>query len=380
MKIVHFCLSCFYIDGYGYQENKLPAQHVKDGHDVTIIASTESFDAQRQPCYLEPGDYMGTDGARVIRLPYRGWMPAKLARKVRAYPGVRRLLEELQPDAILFHGMCAWELRTVAQYTREHPGVRLYVDCHEDFNNSALNWISKHLLHEAFYRAILLGALDVVKKVLCVTVESIAFARDFYRVPPDRVSLFPLGGHVDEDATYTNRRAAARLRFAAAPEDVVIVQSGKITASKLLPQALRSFIGTPSPRLKFWIVGQIVDDEAECMELIASDPRIHFLGWKSANELEDILCGADIYLQPWGQTATTQMSMCCRCAIVVEDLESHRALLHENGFLINDRNPLSAILLNIDNNLSQVERMKTNSYEFARANLDYAQLAKRIYN
>jgi 1,2-diacylglycerol 3-alpha-glucosyltransferase len=86
MKIVHFCLSCFYIDGYGYQENQLPARHVKDGHEVTIIASTESFNDQREPCYLKPGEYMGTDGARVIRLPYIGGIPAAMARKVRAYP------------------------------------------------------------------------------------------------------------------------------------------------------------------------------------------------------------------------------------------------------------------------------------------------------
>jgi hypothetical protein len=44
MKIVHMCLSCFYIDGYFYQENEIIRQNVDDGHDVVVIASTESYD------------------------------------------------------------------------------------------------------------------------------------------------------------------------------------------------------------------------------------------------------------------------------------------------------------------------------------------------
>lgn len=378
MKIVHFCLSCFYIDGYGYQENQLPAQNVKDGHEVTIVASTESFDEHRVPCYLQPADYMGTDGARVIRLPYRAFLPAKLARKLRAYPRVRQLLEELRPDVILFHGLCAWELRTVAQYVRDNPRVKLYVDCHEDFNNSARGWVSKHVLHGAFYRPILRSALDVVKEVLCITVESIQFAEQFYGVPKDKIVLFPLAGHLHGDDDYEERRQRIRASHGAAPGDVVIVQSGKITANKLLPDALRAFISAPAAHLKFWIVGQIVDNQAECQALIDSDPRIQFLGWKSPSELEDVLCAADVFLQPAGQTATTQMSMCCRCAILVHDVPSHRALFLENGFLLNERTTIEGSFKAIASYPGTVDAMKQRSLDFAREHLDYKQLAKRI--
>lgn len=379
MKIVHFCLSCFYIDGYGYQENQLPAQHVRDGHEVTIIASTETFNAQRQLAYTEPGDYLGTDGARVIRLPYRRLFPAKLARKFRAYPGVRQLLDQLQPDVILFHGLCAWELRTVAQYVREHPQVRLFVDCHEDFNNSAMNWPSRHLLHLAFYRPIVRSALDVIEEILCVTVESIQFARDFYGLPADKIVLYPLAGHVHDDADYEQRRENTRRQYQADPADVIIVQSGKITTKKLLPQALRAFIATPAPHLKFWIVGQIVDHVEECEALIASDDRIRVLGWKPPEDLEDILCAADVYLQPWGQTSTTQMSMCCRCAVILQDLPSHRALHVENGFLTNASVTLATSFQAIADSPQWVRQMQQNSYAFAQQHLDYRQLARRLY-
>lgn len=379
MKIVHFCLSCFYIDGYAYQENQLAAQHVKDGHDVTIIASTETYNSARQTEYIEPSEYMGSDGARVIRLPYRAFLPAKVARKVRAYPQVRKLLDAIKPDAILFHGLCAWELRTVAKYVKDNPLVKLYADCHEDFNNSARDFASEHLLHRGFYRSVLQSALPQIREVLCVTVESIEFARDVYGVPADKLHLYPLAGHIHSDTTYNEYRTTTRTLAGATDSDTIIVQSGKITASKLLPQALKSFIQTPGEHLKFWVVGQIVDQAEECNELIASDQRISYMGWRSPEELEKILCAADVYLQPWGQTATTQMSMCCRCATILEDLPSHRALFADNGFLLNEQRTMAAAFAQIAESPQAIEEMKARSFEFAQEHLDYERLAKRIY-
>ena len=43
MKILHCCLAAFYIDNYGYQENILPKIHQIHGHEVKIVASTETF-------------------------------------------------------------------------------------------------------------------------------------------------------------------------------------------------------------------------------------------------------------------------------------------------------------------------------------------------
>lgn len=378
MKIVHFCLSCFYIDGYAYQENQLVAQHVADGHEVTVIASTETY-SNGVLSYGGHREYMGTDGAPVIRLPYRSFLPTKLARKIRSYPGVRKLLEKLRPDAILFHGMCAWELGTVARYVRETPAVTLYVDCHEDFNNSARGWLSRNLLHAAFYRPVLHAALPVVKEILGVTVESVSFARDFYGVPAEKIRLYPLGGHVQNNATYSAKRERLRQAHGISPDDVVIVQSGKIIANKLLPAALKAFQQVASDRLRFYIIGQIVDAREECEGLIASDPRIHFLGWKSPTELEDFLCAADVYLQPWGQTATTQMSMCCRCATILEDLPSHRALYADNGFLLNGEMSLRAAFEKLVLPETDISGMQQRSFEFAKEYLDYVRLAQRIY-
>ena len=66
MKIAHICLSNFYVDGFGYQENDLVREHVAAGHDVLVLASTETIRGDRTT-HGEPGSYLGGDGAQVIR-------------------------------------------------------------------------------------------------------------------------------------------------------------------------------------------------------------------------------------------------------------------------------------------------------------------------
>ncbi len=89
MKIAHACLSNWYVDGFGYQENELIRAHVVAGHDVVVVASTEVVRAAGGLEYLKPGTSAGAEGAPVTRLGYVRWLPPVVARKVRAYQGLR---------------------------------------------------------------------------------------------------------------------------------------------------------------------------------------------------------------------------------------------------------------------------------------------------
>ena len=53
MKIVHLCISAFYIDNCSYQENLLPKYHAKMGYDVTIIASLATYDKDGNLIFLD---------------------------------------------------------------------------------------------------------------------------------------------------------------------------------------------------------------------------------------------------------------------------------------------------------------------------------------
>lgn len=379
MKIAHLCLSCFYIDGYLYQENELVRQHVAGGHDVVVIASTEVFDDNRQLNYRSPGEYMGTDGARVIRLPYRRGLPHGVMKKLRMHPGVKELLLKEAPDIILFHGLCSWELLAVKSYKSKRPTVRVFADSHEDFNNSARSFVSKHLLHASYYRPILHRALDSIEKVLCISTETMDFVRDFYQVPSERMEFYPLGGQVVSDDEYAQLRASGRSRYGVANDQVLFVQSGKMDQSKKLIEALRAFSTTVDDKLRFVIAGHLHEEIAsEVDQLIRNDPRVRFIGWLSSDQLRELLCAADIYVQPGSQSATMQMSLCCRCAVVLDDVPSHQPYIDGNGWLIGPKVTLEAAFSEVARQPEVLPTQSARSAALAARLLDYRILASRI--
>jgi glycosyltransferase involved in cell wall biosynthesis len=380
VRIAHLCLSCFYIDAFAYQENKLAAQHVAEGHEVTIIASTETFNEARQLDYTEPGDYLGTDGARVIRLPYRQLLPHALAKKVRSYPGVRALLEELRPEVIVFHGLCAWELITVANYVRRNPGVRLHADCHEDFNNSARNLLSEWMLHRLFYRQVLNWSRSRLSSILCVSTESIDFAHRVYGIPRDRLEYFPLGGEIPSDDLYTSKRRAVRSEFGWSDSHRVFLQSGKIDRAKRLDRTLQAFARTPDPHVRLIIAGHLMPEVLAIAEpFMRSDPRVTFLDWVSPDRLQDLLCGVDVYVQPGSQSATMQMALCCRRPVIVDDVPSHRRLITDNGVLVGSTDSLAEAIQRLSvMDASDLQEMSGRAHGVAMRFLDYRKQAQRL--
>jgi len=171
MKILHCCLASFYIDNYGYQENILPRQNKLDGHEVSILASTETFTNNYELIYVAPKKYINEDGIAVTRVPYKKIFNNFITRKIRKYQGVYQILEEEDPDVILFHGMGAWELLNVVKYKKNHPCVTLYADSHSDANNSATNFLSKNILHKIFYAMIARHACQYIDKILCISLD-----------------------------------------------------------------------------------------------------------------------------------------------------------------------------------------------------------------
>lgn len=385
MKIVHLCLSCFYIDGYSYQENELVARNVKDGHDVTVIASTETYGKNKELTYLEPSEYIGTDGAKVIRVPYKyqGFLPFALVRKIRRYNGVIKHLKNEKPDVILFHGMCALELNTVANYVANTRNVTLFVDSHEDFHNSAQTSLSKWVLHYLFYRNVLRRSLPYIEKVLCLSLETKeSFVEGFYGIPKDKTELYPLGGVILDKTAYKEKRQKKRAELGVSPEETLFVQSGKMDKSKKLLASLRAFSQLHGQHLTFIIAGHLYDDIAEQVKtLIEKDKRIQYIGWQQSDDLYDLLCAADVYVQPGTQSSTMQTSLCCRCAVILHDYPSHHVFVNrENGWLLNGELSINKAMQEAASNKELLGIMSDKSLAIAREYLDYKKLATRLYD
>lgn len=382
MKVLHCCLSCFYIDGYNYQENVLARENFAAGDAVLVLASTENFDENGRLTYSPAGAYVGKDGVGVVRVRYRKWLPHALMKKVRAYPRVYQEIDRLKPDVILFHGLCAWELNTLIRYKKKNPSVKLYLDSHEDFNNSARSILSKYLLHYLFYRTIFRRAIKYADKILCISLETMDFVGKFYGCPTHKMEYFPLGGVIFDDEEYENARVATRSKYGIKSSDMIFLQSGKFDKKKKLAESLACFLQLPyDASIRYFIVGILQNEvKSEVESLILRDHRIIFLGWKEAAELTNLLCAADVYVQPGSQSATLQNSICSRCAVIVDDVPSHHPFVSENGWLVKNELALASAFKHAIEAFFEgtLERKREQSLAIARRLLDYKKMAQRL--
>ena len=88
MKILQVCLAAFYIDDFGYQENILPKMHKMQGHQVSILASTETYLNNFTLGYVKSKKYTTKDNIPIVRIPYVNYLPNYLVRKLRLYKNV----------------------------------------------------------------------------------------------------------------------------------------------------------------------------------------------------------------------------------------------------------------------------------------------------
>ncbi len=380
MKISHLCLSCFYIDGYSYQENILPCINKNDGHSVRIIASTETYLDGKTLGYKLPGSYVNEDGIAVTRLDYRKFLPHSIMKKLRMHKGVFELLEEFNPDVILFHGLCGWEMTAIAKYKKHHPKVKIYADSHEDANNSGRGFISRFFLHKLYYRSILHFALPYIDRILYITPETREFVKNVYGVPEDVLEFYPLGGHVFSDEEYVETRKKTRSLLKVDEDDVIFIQAGKMGKKKKVIESMEAFHAVKNKKFKLFFIGSLETGIKEQFDLLLEkDDRISYLGWKESSELMHYLCAADVYLQPGSQSAIMQNALCLRCPVILDDVLSHEPYVKGNGWLLNNFTTLVDVLKEISQFPGKLPDMSTVSVEIARDLLDYKKLASRLY-
>lgn len=378
MKIAHVCVSCFYVDGGGYQENKLVQEHVKEGHDVKVFASTENHDSKGRLTWGFEDNYLGDDGAKVNRLSYIRWLPTRVSAKLRAVRGLRNELKQFSPDLIMFHGLTSWELFTMRAYKKINPCCSFVIDSHEDFNNSARNLFS-YFLHRYYYRPIIRLNLKIFEKIFYISLETKDFIQKIYGVDGNKLEYLPLGGNIRPSNEIEAIRTNVRDEHKVGKEHIVFLQSGKFNERKKLKTSLQSFIMCDNPDFRFWIAGVMTENiSKELISLIESDDRVNFFGWVSTERLEELLISCDVYLQPGTQSVTMQAALCAGRAVAIDNVKSHKPYINGNGWLLDSQKCLDEVFKEISNDCDVVLEMGKLSMRYAKENLDYKKLANQV--
>jgi glycosyltransferase involved in cell wall biosynthesis len=303
MKVLHCCLAAFYIDDFGYQENILPRIHKQQGHEVEIIASTETYVDRVKRAHVASGSYVSTDGIRVTRLPYVRWLPAAVGRKLRLYVGLKHVLQRFAPDLIFLHDCQFLDIGIVADYARVH-GTQVYVDCHTDFINSGRTWLSRHVLHGLIYRACALRIASVTHKFFATLPVRSTFLQQVYGIPREQIELLPFG--VDDTAIVNecreSVRGSVRREIGLVAEQVVFVTGGKIDRRKEIHTLLASFIERSDAGelgdAVLIVFGAPDQDMKGSIDAAKSHPRVRYAGWVAAEKVHRYLWAADVALFP----------------------------------------------------------------------------------
>lgn len=299
MKILHLCLACFYIDNYSYQENLLPKYHKKMGHDVRIIASTETYDENGKLVYVQPSKYINEYGITVERIQYKKCLFPFVSHKIRKYYGLEKLLNDYCPDFIFIHGPEFGDSKIVARYAKNHS-VKIVCDCHSDFSNSASSFLSYHFLHKLLYRKYTSYLIPYTSKFYGVLPARVDFLINVLKVPKEKCDLLVMG--VDDDMANSFNQSiidANRKKYHIDDDDFLIVTGGKINISKKQTLLLMDAVSKlANEKVKLIIFGTVSSELISEFNELLNHQNITFVGWKNNNEACELLSMADLVVFP----------------------------------------------------------------------------------
>jgi len=300
MRILHCCLAAFYIDNYGYQENILPKMHKMQGNEVAILASTETYFENRNLGYVKPSKYHTSDGIPITRLPYVNWLPHYIAKKLRIYCGVSEEIIAFNPDIIFLHDCQFISIIEVASFAKRKEDVRIYVDCHTDFVNSARSWVSRNILHRIIYKWCAKKIEPYVKKFYGTLPIRMEFLRDIYNIPAEKIELLPFGTDLSviDLSTKNLTRSFIRKSLMINESDFLVISGGKIDARKNLNVLMKAIDEIRNERIKLIVFGTPDQQMRDEIQSFSKSPYVIYIGWIAFEDINNYLLASDLAFFP----------------------------------------------------------------------------------
>lgn len=328
MKIA--LVTSYFKEDVAYQENYLSVGLVELGHDVTIVTSNLEYDfvlnrkSRQKPIGIS--DYHGVCVHRIPAL-------YEVKNRFIVCKGLYGELEKLKPDCIFFYDHSP-ALFTSIRYKKKHQ-CQLYVFMHSSTENSMHSLFGKPY-HKILWRSLVRYTQKYYDKVMCGAPECQEFAEQIYHINHDLIRLVSLPGDASLLSNYENIRKQVRQSLNITDDDIAIYHTGKLDERKKTREVLEAFDRLEVSDIHLYIIGWIPDDLQPTIDLFCQkNSRIHYLGWKSAEELKRMLLGADLLLQPGNNSNTFIEAICCGVPLVLNDTsQGHFLTRYDNGYLL----------------------------------------------
>lgn len=334
MKILMLCE--LYIENLEYQENLLVKYYRKYGHEVTVITSTYDnvFDYYNDKHdNSTPAKSYEDYGAKIIKLPFK----FNILGKIKRYTDITKIVEDFQPDLLYVHDIMPNMFEMLA-YKKRNPHVKMIMDYHCDYSNSANNWLSLNVLHKIIrkYRY-----MDPIKKHISrfypIVPGSTKFLNEVYGIPLDDMEVLPLGADVDlvAEIKQNNKRKELRENLNIPQDHKVIFSGGKFTPAKKTDLLLEAFLEINRPDLHLIIVGDADEKNLlyknKLVDLSSNNPNIHWVGWQNNRGVYEHLVASDLAVFPASQSIVWQQALAAHLPLIVGDV-GEQSLHYLNEF------------------------------------------------
>jgi len=365
MKIIHICLTGSYNDNWSYQDNLIPKYHKLDGHDVTVI-TTIFINSKENTGYekVRPGEYYLANGIKVIRIPFKQFKMNIVIKKLRLYQNTYQKIVGEKPDLIFIHGLQFLDIYQVVNYLRYNRNVKVVVDNHADFSNSAKNFLSKNILHKIIWRYCAHLIEPYTTKFYGVLPARVEFLKNVYKLPAEKVELLVMGADDEQVRRAKNEevRKEIRKKYGIKPDDFLIITGGKIDTAKkqtlLLMEAVKQI---ENENVKLIIFGSIISELKKAVNRLVDGNKIQFIGWIKSDDSYKYFSAADLVVFPgrhsvfWEQVAGQGIPM----VVKYWDGTTHVDLGGNCEFLYMDSiDEIYNKLVNIINNEDKLNKMK----------------------
>lgn len=314
-KILHICLSGIYTDGFSYQENLLTKYHQKLGYNVGMLTGEYCYINNNVIGRSNKNEYIDENGVKIFRIPLK---KCAIYKYLRRYNGTFNIIKSFSPDIIFIHGCQFLDVDEVLKYLKMHNEVKIYVDNHADFSNSAKTFLSKNILHRFIWKLCAKRLLPYTTKYYGVLPSRCDFLNKMYKIPKEKIELLVMGA---DDEYISNPNLKIRYELGIGKDDFLICFGGKIDSYKTEVLDLMNIVVTDKFKKKVYlIIFGSVDEHMvnEFNYLIKLSTSIKYIGWIDSKKSYDYFAISDLVCFPgrhsvfWKQVVAQGIPMLCK--------------------------------------------------------------------
>lgn len=374
------------MSGWAYQDNMIAKYNVLDGHEVTVIANQYVYDKKGNYIRTDKTEEIDCNGVKILRLAQIGDKMLKGPAERVHYKGLYEALVKGCPDIIFLHNPQIMDVEDIIRYIRDskakNKDVKLYVDSHSDYSNSARNFLSKHILHGILWRSKIKKLVPYTDTFFGVLPARVDFLIERYHTPKDKTKLLVMGmdDEIYEKCISNNEPDRIRKQLNINEDDFVIVTGGKIDHAKQQTLLLMEAVKSLNKKIRLIIFGSVVDDMQEEFLSKCDDTKISYIGWLDANETYPYFSMADLVVFPgrhsvmWEQVSGQGIPMVCKYwdGTTHVDVGGNAIFLHEDSV-----EEIKTVLDSLCDKGENYQKMKKIAREKGREKFSYRKIARQ---